>query len=278
MSKIEQLEKLEGNTSSSNFPMKKQVNQSKYWCFTLNNYLEQDLHILTECFKNNDIKYIIGEEVGQQGTPHLQGYIETKTKIRPSELKLNKKIHWESRKGTEEQNIKYCSKDNKYVCNGFKVKKPLKILKDEQLYEFQKSIIDLVKTEPDDRHIYWYYDLQGNIGKTQTAKYLSFHYNAVPLDGKLNDILYCAAVFESEIYIYNIPRTKKKYLSYESVEKIKDGYFMCSKYESKPIIRNSPHILIFANFLPDVHKLSIDRWKIYNIHDKKCVHIPTDSI
>lgn len=265
MSKIEQIEKLEGNTSSSNFTKKKQVNQSKYWCFTLNNYLEQDLHILTECFKNNDIKYIIGEEVGQQGTPHLQGYIETKTKIRPSELKLNNKIHWESRKGTQEQNIKYCSKDGKYVCNGLKVKKPLKILSESMLYEYQKKIIEFIKNEPNDRSIYWFYEPDGNVGKTSLCKYLIHHFNAVLLDGKKNDILYCASENDSELYIYDIPRSYEGFVSYDAIEKIKNGLYMTGKYESKTICRNSPHLLVFANFKPETHKLSLDRWIIYKI-------------
>ena len=40
---------------------------------------------------------------------------------------------------------------------------------------------------------------------------------------------------------------------------------MCAKYESKPICRNSPHVIIFANFEPDLDKLSNDRWIIKKI-------------
>ena len=58
------------------------------------------------------------------------------------------------------------------------------------------------------------------------------------------------------------------YVSYGSIEKIKNGYFMCSKYESKPIVRNSPHVFIFANFEPELDALSLDRWHIVNL-DKK---------
>ena len=49
-----------------------------------------------------------------------------------------------------------------------------------------------------------------------------------------------------------------------SIEEIKNGCFASSKYESKMVIMNSPHILCFANELPDTQKLSRDRW---NLHD-----------
>jgi len=57
----------------------------------------------------------------------------------------------------------------------------------------------------------------------------------------------------------------EEYISYGAMEKIKNGFYMSSKYESKPIIRNCPHIICFANFEPDYDKLSQDRWKVHNI-------------
>ena len=52
------------------------------------------------------------------------------------------------------------------------------------------------------------------------------------------------------------------------LKKSKNGYFMCSKYESKPIIRNSPHVFIFANFEPDVKELSLDRWNVVKLNNE----------
>ena len=60
----------------------------------------------------------------------------------------------------------------------------------------------------------------------------------------------------------DIERSMEDYISYGAIEKIKNGYFMCAKYESKPIIRNPPHLLIFANFKPNIDELSLDRWVI----------------
>lgn len=241
----------------------KQVAPAKKWCFTYNNYSVEDYSKIIEILSSNSsIKYIIGEEIGASETPHLQGYINSEKKIRPFTLFPNMtKIHWEKCKGSEEQNIKYCSKDGKFKTN-IKIKKPIKTLSESQLRIWQKEIIDIITNEPDDRKIYWYWEPEGNMGKTTFGKYLSIKHGAIPIEGKKNDILYCAAEHESEIYIFDFERSMEEYISYAAMEKIKNGYYMCSKYESKPIIRNPPHIVCFANFEPDLLMLSQDRWII----------------
>lgn len=240
---------------------KSRLNQAKRWCFTLNNYTKEEYANILESLESEI--YIIGEEIGnEKGIEHLQGYIEFKKSIRPTELGLTKRIHWEVAKGNQEQNIKYCSKDGKYTSKGLKVKKPLKCLSDNQLRPWQLEIVDIVKNEPDDRTIYWYWEPTGNVGKTTFSKYLSIKYGATPIEGKKNDILYCAAEHESDIYIMDLERSMEEYVSYAAIEKIKNGYYMCSKYESKPIIRNPPHLIIFANFEPDYNMLSMDRWRV----------------
>lgn len=241
----------------------KRISASKRWCFTLNNYTDEEY--LTLLHNLDGSSFIVGKEIGESGTPHLQGYVEFKDKRRMSENKVfNKRIHWEQSKGTRDQNIDYCTKDNDYFFIGFKInkKKQVKILKEEQLYKWQRDIIALIKTEPDDRTIHWFWEPTGNRGKTTFIKYLCQKFNAVPLEGKKNDILYCAAMFESDVYVFDIERSMEDYVSYAALEKIKNGVFMCSKYESKPVIRNCPHVIIFANFPPDEDELSKDRWKI----------------
>ncbi len=101
------------------------INPANAWCFTLNNYTENELGALVQLFSTLTDKYyyIVGEEIGEQGTPHLQGYIEKKTgRFRPLplfEVKRNNVqcMHFEKAKGNRTQNYKYCSKDNKFVTN-----------------------------------------------------------------------------------------------------------------------------------------------------------------
>lgn len=86
--------------------------RSRNYCFTLNNYTQED----ESKIQNWDLpKYITyGHEIGKQQTSHLQGYVEFKNPIRLTTLKkFNEKIHWEIRRGTSQQAIDYCHKEDK---------------------------------------------------------------------------------------------------------------------------------------------------------------------
>lgn len=59
---------------------------------------------------------IYQHEVGEEGTPHIQGYLEFNKKMRMSALKkLHPTVHWEKRQGTQQQAINYCSKEDSRV-------------------------------------------------------------------------------------------------------------------------------------------------------------------
>lgn len=84
------------------------------WMLTHNNYNEEDLVILDE-FAAESCKYMIyQQEVGEQGTPHIQCYLELKTKKRMTwilnNLKLSRPPHLEKRREARAACIKYCSK------------------------------------------------------------------------------------------------------------------------------------------------------------------------
>lgn len=86
------------------------------YCYTWNNYPE---NINWEEF--NFSYNIYGIEKGEHGTEHLQGYMEFQN---PKDFrtlhKLQPKIHWEPRRGSQKQAIDYCKKGNNYVESGTK--------------------------------------------------------------------------------------------------------------------------------------------------------------
>lgn len=262
----------EGNTNLSS-PNKKQDAPCKQWCFTLNNYEEKEYSFLISWLSSNS-KYIVGKEIGEKGTPHLQGYFNLRKKMRFTALiKINDRWHLEkkSKHSTEEDNIQYCSKDNDYVSNMY-IPRALNIIKFQDLYTWELEILQILKKPIDDRKIFWFWEPTGNIGKSTFTKYLCHYHNAVPVEGKKNDILYCCANFETDLYIFDFERSMEEYVSYGAIEKVKNGCFMCSKYESKPIIRNCPNIFVFANFEPDTSMLSKDRWVIKKLLDNRDDH------
>lgn len=92
------------------------MSYAKNWCFTINNFTLLDFSTISAW----DVSYAIyGEEVGDSGTPHLQGYAMFRKKLRLTALKkLHSTAHWELSKGTAEQNRVYCSKQGKVTTLG----------------------------------------------------------------------------------------------------------------------------------------------------------------
>jgi len=95
--------------------------KSRNFCFTMNNYAATDLETLQSI---SWIKYgCVGREVGESGTPHLQGYIQCDRKTRTTDSGLSKKLnkagtshaHVEVARGTPEEAALYCQKDGDYV-------------------------------------------------------------------------------------------------------------------------------------------------------------------
>lgn len=255
----------------------KQVSMAVKWCFTLNNFSNEEYKQLQNCCVEKCKYYIIGKEVGESGTPHLQGFIQMEKKFRPSELKLSKRIHWEKAKGDKDQNYTYCSKDGNFITNmekplpkGYKGSKNMPVMRKTAnvtgivLRPWQQFVWDLLSEKPDNRTVHWFWD-NGNNGKTLLTKMLVMLKNAIILDGSRKGILHTAGKFPSNIYIYDLERTMEDKVPYSSIEKIKNGLYVDEKYEGAVVCEDSPHIIIFANFKPDKTALSKDRWNIVNI-------------
>lgn len=83
------------------------------WCFTLNNPLDEEVKYLQET--TNQWNYITwGEEEGESGTYHLQGYVEFKESLTLGQVKTRmgtSRLHLEPRRGSQNQAIDYCHKD-----------------------------------------------------------------------------------------------------------------------------------------------------------------------
>lgn len=268
----------EGNTNSSpvvtEMSKNKQISPAKNWCFTLNNWNEIQYE---EIFKNIR-KYceysIVAKEIGEQGTPHLQGFCIFKIKCRPINKIGIKEIHWEKCRGNKLDNQIYCKKDGDYK----EYPEPFKKIIDN-LYDWQQKVMDLISKEPDDRSIIWIYENEGNVGKTALVKHiLSTKSNVLPLSGKGIDIKNAVLQYYTtynktpEIIIIDIPRVVE-HIAYGSIEEIKNMMFYSGKYEGGVVFGECPHLIIFSNKTPDIDIYSKDRWNIFEIKDKKLIKI-----
>ena len=56
-------------------------------CFTLNNYTAPDVDWLHTHLRTNCTYYVLGYETGANGTPHIQGFIQLKRRLRWNSLR-----------------------------------------------------------------------------------------------------------------------------------------------------------------------------------------------
>lgn len=92
------------------------VLQSSNWCFTLNNYTDNDIERISVAAVKDNITYLIyGKEVGESGTPHLQGFVRFSSKKRVGGVKavIGGDPHVEVARNPKAA-IEYCKKDGEY--------------------------------------------------------------------------------------------------------------------------------------------------------------------
>lgn len=262
---------LPGNPVPANNNARRQRHRSRGWCFTLNNHTDRDVATIIDQATNTDARYIFQEEEGEAGTPHLQGFIHFRNQVAFSTLKQwNNRIHWERTKDIT-SSVRYCSSVDKrrgrIWAEGYSYEdRDLRIIPQEDLYDWQRSLLQELGGEPNMRSVVWYTDLQGGCGKTALCRYLvkNIPHTMFISTGSSKDICYqvIKSKWDPKIVVFNLPRTSESAMSYSAIESLKDGLLFSGKYEGGVKLFPPPHVVVFANFLPDLSKLSADRWDI----------------
>lgn len=91
---------------------------AKQWCFTLNNYTPAELTAIVDSASGFDY-LCFGRELGDSGTPHLQGFLCLPQKKRLAQVKQLdglSRAHFEKRspRSTPAQAAEYCKKEGDY--------------------------------------------------------------------------------------------------------------------------------------------------------------------
>ncbi len=285
---------------------------AKRWCFTWNNYSDNDIEYL----RSLDLQFLlVAKEVGASGTPHLQGYLEVKKKQRFNQVRaLLRNNHVEPARGDVTSQRIYCNKENIAIENGtpgVAGKKTLSAAVDDlkggmscsDMFEAhgdqwirnkrkieevvagmvaddtrkklrteeivlrawqQRLMDDIEKYRDNDRVVLWYWDEEGNKGKTKMSTHLVLHHGAALFaNGKNADI---AHAWNGEpIVVFDYSRTNQEHLNYGILEAVKNGVVFSPKYQSTSKMFPPPTVICFANFEPDKSKLSNDRWRVVEI-------------
>ena len=85
------------------------------WVFTLNKYMDEDCSCLLEELNAKKCHFaVVGKEVGEGGTPHLQGFAYFKQKVRFNSVKkrFGLATHVQVATSSDSVNDRYCSKGN----------------------------------------------------------------------------------------------------------------------------------------------------------------------
>lgn len=257
--------------------------QGRSWFFTYNNYTEKDVEELRAFVQSKQTKKAVqfgwGREISGSGTPHLQGWIYFPSEIKFTALhKRFPRIHWEITKNLAAAK-QYCKKDGDYVENIKKGKhheeqynkQMIEIYSNITWHKWQEDILKMINEKPSWRQLYWFWEPTGNKGKSFLAKYLDWKYDAIIANGKQSDVFHQYRFYldtkdkQPTVAIVDIPRSHKDFVCYSTLEKIKDGLAYSGKYEGAKLRLCFHHLIIFANFEPDMYKLSEDRWIIKEI-------------
>lgn len=246
---------------------------------------------MVQIFEKLGFYYVMGKEVGEEGTPHIQGYLtsspcgktdgKTGKKFRWSTINaLTEKLgganpwkidHWEKREGPHHAAAIYCMKDGDYVSN-LNIAKPLVEMEREDLTEYQLALADQFICPEDakkGRKIYWYWEKEGGWGKTMTTMYMVDKMNAVVVDGRRGDMFMAIMKrvelgIPTELVVVDIPRNRA-FTDFGGLEKVKDGCFFSSKYEAGMCRFNRPHVVVFSNEPPEEGLWSKDRYVIVEL-------------
>ena len=247
------------------------------WVFTCNNPTQNDWNYLKGLLPLCK-KLICQEEKGETGTLHLQGALALTEKKRLTAMKrLAPRWHWEGMLGTWDQSVAYCSKTTfpgaKRLSHGL----PTVVWVPTLLYEWQWRTVLLCDAEPHRREIHWFWETEGRKGKTELCRLLIISRDAILVGGSAKDIFNSLADwvedrgYYPQIILWNLPRASEDHISWPAVESVKDAIFFSPKYHSRMICSNPPHLLIFANFVPDVSgSLSSDRLVVHDLNGEVC--------
>lgn len=263
--------------------------KTRTWTLTINNPTDEEVKFIDSMMEDDTVVDLIGQhEEGESGTLHIQLMInwknprafggvkklfprahiepvrnligtakycskeDTREELLPSWEKIGSKSLlkiWN--KGTEEE------QEQEGVVKRLITKDSRDPLEGKELKWWQTEILDMYRTKPDDRKIYWYWSGQEvGIGMTVLAESMWLRYDDVIVVTETRDAkkvvkAWCDGVKwkrSPRMIIYDIARCQdRNKLSYHTIEGTKDGLFV---YKSRTYITAAPHVVVFAHYPP----------------------------
>lgn len=282
---------LDGSIPGNTIPGSKRAYGSKRWLFTWVNYPKNWMALLAPVFATCDV-WIGGYEIcPDTGSPHIQGYIEWKMKVRPiGYAGAPREIHWGDKNGKpcsgpREACVIYCTKENRgfegtlkpVVPKWWKEEVLIPIIIDREILpKWATDYFDKIDRKwPDvkDRTIDWFWSAQKDMYKTQFSKFLNAHHDFVPLDagGCKRHLLSQVMKSPAPGYVLVAPADNLG-ICYIALEMIKDMFFAVGFGTdcNGAVHRRMPWVVVVCNTPPDEDaKIDPKRWITHNVDPPK---------
>jgi len=131
---------------------------------------------------------------------------------------------------------------------------------------WQMDLDTLINGVVSRRKVVWMWSLHGEAGKSYFADHYDPKISHVITGGKHADIYYTLSqiIHQLKVVFFDYGRSGGE-MAYPVIEKLKDGMFTTTKYESRTVRFNPVHVVVFANEGPIRDRLSQDRWDIRQI-------------
>lgn len=148
-----------------------------------------------------------------------------------------------------------------------------------QLYQWQADLHRKLILAPHPRKITFVVDPVGNKGKTWYALYYcQLHDNAqVLVMGPQRDMAHVLNVTSRVVFV-DCTRSKVELLNYDFLETVKNGYVFSPKYDSHIKRMLTPHLVVMMNQMPDMARLSPDRYDIVELRNDDATVAQMDDV
>lgn len=143
------------------------------------------------------------------------------------------------------------------------------------LKDWQISVINrLMKQDP--RQVLFVVDEVGNAGKSELTKFLLCRFNAfVSTGGKVCDLMHIHSKKKYEYAVFDMARCNNPdFYPWGFIEMLKNGWYQTTKYDGQTVVCGVQKVVMFMNQMPNLYKLSNDRYDIFVINEDMRTQVP----
>lgn len=177
---------------------------------------------------------------------------------------------------------------NKWVLGQYEEYQSLKRARDDyehpgELYEWQRDVLSRVEGKPHPRHILWYMDTEGDIGKSELAELLVSKHGAVEWDPTGDNkeaaqkLMSATKGKPPKMIVCDLEKDTANKVCWNAVEKAKNGKCQTGRYDCKAYRGQRPHIVMMSNENATGCPLTSNRLVLLEVREKKISSVTIDG-